>query len=198
MTGDADRLAVVAHELRSPVAALEALARAAPGLDAPEDCRRLVMLAVAAGRDIERLLGDPELLTLDLRRLDLSELVSGFAGESVTVRAGDPALVRADETRLRQALGNLVRNGLRHGRHVTLEVTEEGGRVVVEVADDGPGFDTDGDPFAHGTSGAGSTGIGLWLARAVAEAHDGSLELVSGASEGTRLRLALPSASGDR
>lgn len=198
MTGDVDRLAVVAHELRSPVAALEALALAAPGLVAPGDRRRVVALAIAAARDVERLLGDPELLSMELRPVDVSVLVAGLAGESVTVRAGEPAIVRADEMRLRQALGNLVRNGLRHGTHVTLEVTEHDGRVVVEVADDGPGFGTDADPFARGTSGAGSTGIGLWLARAVAEAHDGSLELVSGAAGGARLRLALPSASGGR
>ena len=72
---------------------------------------------------------------------------------------------------------------------------ESDGRVVVDVADDGPGLPDGLDPFARGTSGAGSTGIGLWLARAIADAHGGSLDLV-GTGPGGRFRLVLPSASG--
>ena len=47
-------------------------------------------------------------------------------------------------------------------------------------------------------SGIGSSGLGLWLARAIAEAHGGSLSLVAVAGPGARFRLALPRASGAR
>ncbi len=92
-------------------------------------------------------------------------------------------------------LGNLVGNGLRHGSTVSIDVVQRDGRVELDVSDDGPGVDPGLDPFARGTSNAGSTGIGLWLARRIAEAHGGSLELVRDAGAGARFRLALPSAS---
>jgi len=191
---DGDRLGVVAHELRSPVAALEALAAAAATTPAAER-GRLVALAVAAGRDIERLVSDPQLLSLRTEPVDVGALARGLASERVVVTVEGGARVTADPTRLRQALANLVENGLRHGSTVAIEVGESDGRVVVDVADDGPGLPDGLDPFARGTSGAGSTGIGLWLARAIADAHGGSLDLV-GTGPGGRFRLVLPSASG--
>ena len=102
----------------------------------------------------------------------------------MTVVVDGPAAALADPTRLRQALGNLVANGLRHGSHVTIDVEEASGSVVVDVADDGPGVDPAIDPFARGTSTAGSTGLGLWLARGIAEAHGGTLRLVPGPGRG--------------
>ena len=191
---DSGRLGVVAHELRSPVAALEALAAAAPTAPAAERAR-LVALAVAAGRDVERLLSDPQLVSLRPEAVDLGALALGLASERIVVTvAGSPRAI-VDPTRVRQALANLVENGLRHGTAVAIEVEARDGRVVVDVADDGPGLEDGLDPFARGTSGAGSTGIGLWLARAIAEAHGGSLDAV-GAGPGARFRLVLPSASG--
>ena len=72
---------------------------------------------------------------------------------------------------------------------------EEDGLVVVSVTDDGPGIEPGLDPFARGASGTGSTGYGLWLARAIAEAHGGTLELADSPAQGARLRLSLPSSS---
>jgi two-component system, OmpR family, sensor kinase len=191
---DADRLGVVAHELRSPVAALEALAAAAATTPVAER-ERLVALAVAAGRDVERLVLDPQLLSLRTGPVDLGALARGLASERVVVSVEGSTRVTADPTRLRQALANLVENGLRHGSTVAIEVGESDGRVVVDVADDGPGLPDGLDPFARGASAVGSTGIGLWLARAIADAHGGSLDPV-GAGPGARFRLVLPSASG--
>jgi signal transduction histidine kinase len=193
----AEHLAVVVHELRSPVAALAALVEAAPAIRDPDGRRRLVQLAVAAARDIERILADPELLSLRLERVDIGALASSFADDTVSVRVDGRPTATADPTRLRQAIANLVANGLRHGSHVAIDVAErDGAAIVVEVADDGPGIDPRIDPFARGMSGAGSSGIGLWLARAVAEAHGGSLEVVREPGGGARFRLALRSASG--
>lgn len=190
----ADRLRIVAHELRSPVAALTALAAAAA--DVPADERpRLLALAIAAGRDVERILGDPELVSLRPERVPVVALVSGFRADTVAVSVSGDPWVEADPTRLRQALANLVANGLRHGSRVTIDVGETDGRVVVDVVDDGPGVEPGIDPFARGVSGAGSSGLGLWVARSIAEAHGGSLERVADSSEGARFRLSLPSAS---
>ena len=200
MTGEGttsrERLRVVAHELRSPVAALVALADAAPALGGPDNRRRLLDLAVAAGRDVERILSDPELVSLRPVLVDVGALVSGLATGRVVVKVEGRPEARADATRLRQAVANLVENGLRHGTRVEIQVTVTDGEVVVDVTDDGPGVAPGLDPFARGVSGAGSSGLGLWLARTIAEAHGGSLVLVPGTEPGARFRLALPSASG--
>ena len=195
MSAERDRLAVLAHELRSPVAALAALAQAAGQLAADTDLRRALGLAVDAVRDIERLLGDRELLSLERTEVDLAALVEGLAGAAVAVRVDGQPVVQGDETRLRQLLANLVGNGLRHGTRVVVDVAERDGEVVLEVTDDGPGLDPLEDPFARGVSGVGSTGIGLWLARAIAEAHGGTLDAAPPDGGGATFRLALPSSS---
>ena len=195
--GEADatsRLGVLVHELRSPVAALTALAAAAREVPVAER-RSLIGLAIAAARDIDRILTDSSLLSLRPERVDVGAVVNAVRGDTVDVTISGRPYAEADPTRLRQALANLVANGLRHGSHVRIEVREGDRRVVVEVADDGPGVDPDVDLFARGASGAGSSGLGLWLARSIAEAHGGSLELVPGAGPGARFRLSLPSAS---
>jgi signal transduction histidine kinase len=185
----------VAHELRSPVAALVALAEAAPAVDGAPERRRIVALAVAAGRDVERILTDAELRSLRAERVDLGALASGLSTDLIEVNAEEGLLVEGDPTRLRQALANLVSNGLRHGSRIAIDVRALDGRVVVDVADDGPGVDPTVDVFARGVSGAGSSGLGLWVARAVAESHRGSLELVSAPGSGAVFRLSLPPAS---
>ena len=191
-----ERLHVLCHELRSPVAALEALAAAAGSVTAPTERRRLVALAIAAGRDVERLVSDPDVVSLRLERVDIGALARALEAPDVSVGVHGDSHASADATRLRQALANLVENGLRHGSSVAIEVGEEDGLVVVDVTDDGPGLDPGLDPFALGSTGVGSTGIGLWLARAIAVAHGGSLE-AGRAGPGARFRLCLPRASGE-
>ena len=190
----AERLRIVAHELRSPVAALSALAAAAPAVP-PAERRRLLLLAVAAARDAERILRDADVLSVRREPVDLGTLASAFAGDGVGVSVDGAAPVVGDRTRLRQVISNLVANGLRHGTRVDVDVVAQGGWACVEVVDDGPGVAEGIDPFARGASGVGSSGLGLWLARAIAEAHGGSLELVRGPGPGARFRLSLPSAS---
>jgi signal transduction histidine kinase len=179
------------------VAALVALAAAAPSIPSAERAR-LLALAIAAARDVERILADPELLSLRLETVDLGPLVAALADDSVAVTVTSPTTVAADPTRIRQAVANLVGNGLRHGSAVVIEVGETDGWARVDVSDDGPGVAPGIDPFARGTSGVGSSGLGLWLARAIAEAHGGSLSLVAATEPGTRFRLALPCVSGGR
>lgn len=190
---DADRLRLVAHEMRSPVAALAALSAAASSTDDPAVLRRILGLGIAAARDVERIVSDPDPASLRLEEVDVAMLAASFAGPSVHVQADGVARVRGDATRLRQVLANLVANAHRHGTQVDVVVAVVDAGVVVTVADDGPGVDPRLDPFARGASGAGSTGYGLWLARAIAEAHGGTLELADAPGGGASVRLSLPS-----
>ena len=183
---DAERLRLLAHELVSPVAALQALAAAAPRTD----LARVVDLAAAAGRDIERLLSDRDALSLRLEEGEIGGLLESLAGPGVSI-SFEPARVVCDPTRIRQALGNLVANGLRHGTAVTVVGRRDADRVTVEISDNGPGLPAGIDIFARGLSGAGSSGYGLWLARAIAQAHGGDLTAES-TSAGATFTLWVP------
>jgi len=185
----------LAHELRSPVAALDALSARAAGAPLPDGVlQRVVELAIAAAVDVVRLLSDPDLLSLQPERVGVHELLDGVAGPDVSVRAEDVTLV-CDPTRVRQAVRNLVANGLRHGSRVDIEASRDGEHAVIEVRDDGPGIAAGVDPFALGVSGDGSTGYGLWLSRSIADAHGGELVLVPGSGRGATFRLSLPLAA---
>ncbi len=116
------------------------------------------------------------------------------------VPAGSPSLrVVADPLRLRQALGNLVDNALRHGSGaVTLAARAEDGGVALAVTDEGPGFAPDiaGRAFERFTRGdaartRGGTGLGLAIVRAIAEAHGGTASI-----DGASVRLWLPPSQG--
>jgi len=187
-----EQLSVLAHELRNAVAALSALAERAEKRDLPlETLRRLAALGVASGRDIERLLSDPDLFSLHVRTVALGDLVGPLLGPTV-VGDVDDSMIVVDETRLRQALANLVANGLRHGTTVAIDARAVGDEIVIDVHDDGPGVEAGIDVFAAGASGIGSTGYGLWLARAIAKAHGGSLQLLDRPGGGASFRLAVP------
>jgi signal transduction histidine kinase len=194
-----DELALLVHELRAPVAALQALAGAVATATVAQRVR-IVQLAIAAGRDVERVLADPGLRAYRSLPVDLAAVAEAAAlldRARVSVELEPGLVVRGDPTRLRQVLANLVANALRHGNRVTVTGRRERGSVVVDVADDGPGLAAGIDAFARGASTAASTGLGLWLARTIAEAHGGTLEHVP-APAGATFRLALPPFVADR
>ncbi|MFY9807363.1 MAG: ATP-binding protein [Pseudonocardiaceae bacterium] len=102
------------------------------------------------------------------------------------LRVADSLIARVTPGRLREALGVLIDNALRHGAGVvTLSARWTGvgpdRMVVVEVTDGGEGVPEDlaAHVFDRGISGASSTGVGLALARALVEADGGRLELSS-------------------
>ncbi len=186
-----ERHGLLVHELRSPVAALDALAVGAQGLSL-SGLTRVAELAVAAGRDIERLFSDPDVLSFRPEDVDLGDLLESLVQPGVTYSA-EPARIVCDPTRMRQALANLVANGRRHGTTVTVTGRRGRGGIVIEVSDDGPGITAGIDVFDRGVSGVGSSGYGLWLARAIAEAHGGTLTLESTPGVGAVFTLEVPS-----
>jgi two-component system, OmpR family, sensor kinase len=207
------------HELRTPVAViraeLEGALRAGGHhpqvrealVAALEECDHLAQLA-------EDLLvvaraGEGE-LPLRCEQIEVRPLLEGvrtrFADRArerrreLRVEVDGALQVEADELRLRQALGNLVDNAMRHGGgDVVLRsraATPNGG-VELEVADGGPGFPPDlaeraFERFARGDVARtrGGTGLGLAIVRAIAEAHGGRAEIVAG--EGATVRIWLP------
>jgi signal transduction histidine kinase len=144
---------------------------------------------------------------------ELGPVVADFSaalaaqGRELVLDAAPGALARATPSRLREAVGVLVENAAQHGGGtVTIRVRAVGApadrpgaerRVVVEVEDDGPGIPDDLVPhvFERGFSGGSSTGVGLALARALAETDGGRLELRRPRPPLFTLYLAGPSAA---
>jgi signal transduction histidine kinase len=189
-------VAVVSHDMRSPLAGLlgylEVLERD-PTLSDEEVqrmharsrllTRRLIMLTedLLASATSEGLLVLPE--EIDLRR-QLDECVAAFPELSVIVRCPHDLQVMADPLRLQQILTNLVRNAQKHGAEpVRVHVAAlSSSQVQVTVSDAGPGVPPEFVPrmFDRYTRGPGrsthGSGLGLFVARSMAERHGGSLD----------------------
>jgi signal transduction histidine kinase len=121
----------------------------------------------------------------------------------VAVLNGTLPAIRGDRTRLRQVLGNLIDNAVKYspeGGKVEVTAVRAEGRVRIAVRDDGPGipreqqeriFEKFGRADVPGSSKPGS-GLGLFIARSIAEAHGGTLEVSSVPREGATFVLTLP------
>ena len=208
MSSDIDRLAVLAHEVRSPVAALAAIAEAYPAADAATRWR-LLELAAAAVAGLERLLADAAPASLLLERLDAGRLAVDAAetaalGGALVVAETEAGLeVGGDPERLRQALDNLIANAVGHspaGGTVTVTARREGGSVVIAVADEGDGIASADlarvfEPGVRLTAARPGSGLGLAVVRTIARAHGGEVEVESSPGQGATFRLVLPGAS---
>lgn len=203
-------LGAIGHDLKTPLAALRVR------IEAVEDDTERGRMA-AGIEDINRSLDD--ILSLarvgrpsdPLEPTELSALVADVIGEyedmgeEVTLGEMARMVMPLRATWLRRALRNLVSNALRYGTRARITLLREGHEAVLRVEDDGPGI-PEGEitrmlePFtrleASRNSSTGGTGLGLTLARAIADQHGGALHLVNriehGAVAGLTATLRLP------
>jgi len=211
-------VADVAHELRTPVAVLQANTEAlVDGLVAhtPDQTVSLHEEVLRLGRMVEDLqtLASAEAAALQLTRqpVDLAQIAAeeaeewdaSFATAGVGfTRCLEPAPVLADPGRLHQVITNLLSNALKftpRGGQVGMSLSRDGGQARLEVSDTGPGI-SPGDqghvfdrlwrgPGAAQTAGSG---IGLAVAAELARAHEGRIEVASELGRGSRFTLILP------
>jgi signal transduction histidine kinase len=127
-----------------------------------------------------------------IERTDLSALLASVAeeyedrGEPVELGATQRLALPLRATWLRRALRNLIDNAVRYGGKARVSLLSEGRHAVIRIEDDGPGI-PEGEiagmmePFARGEGSrnreTGGAGLGLTLARAIAEQHGGTVTL---------------------
>lgn len=214
-------VAHAAHELRSPLTRLYGeLSLALRRTRTPEEYRFTIEQALDATRRLKLLAEDLlELARLDAhtdepwRDVSLAEVMdsaeqsiaSDLRSKQIALDLRVPAVnVRSRRTDLERMLRNLLENAVRHsppGDKVTVSASTSSSSVVILVADSGPGVAFADrprvfEPFWRGTdqqaSGAPGAGLGLAIARQIARAHGGDIELEESPSGGALFRITLP------
>ncbi len=214
-------LADVVHELRTPLAVIQAQAEAIADGVYPADEEHLAPIVDATHslevlvEDLRALaLTDTGSLALNREPVDPGELVRDTAASfeaqaeasGVELRAdaaGDVPLVDADPVRIRGALGNVVANAIRYtprGGSVTIAAAKSGERIALSVSDTGTGISPELLPrvferFVRGRESPGS-GLGLAIAHDIVVAHGGQIEVTSSTPSGTTVKMTLPVVAG--
>jgi len=216
----ADFVSLVSHELRSPMAAVIGAANTLHSrwreLSAEHRDAFLALIADETTR-LSSLISDvldtsrieAGTFTFSFTDVDVAALVSDSvaAAEAVQDEVGivaelDGQLphVRGDRERLRQVLSNLIDNAVKYseaGSPVEVSARHLNRAVRVEVRDYGPGVPSEHqslifEKFGRAKGNRPGTGLGLFIARSIAEAHGGTLDVESKPGEGATFVLELP------
>jgi signal transduction histidine kinase len=218
----ADFVSLVSHELRSPMAAVIGAARTLQErwreLTPEQRASFLALISDETSR-LATLIGDvldtsrieAGTFSYSFSDVDVARLVReavaaiGLGQDEVAVVARAPDTVphvRGDPERLRQVLLNLIENAVKYspaGGAVDVGAWSENGRVMIAVEDHGPGIPREQhglifEKFGRANVGGGKpgSGLGLFIARSIAEAHGGKLDVRSTPGEGATFTLDLP------
>ena len=218
----ADFVSLVSHELRGPMATVIGAARTLQvrWRDLEPDQRESFLaligdettrLAALIGDVLDTSRIDAGTFTYRFRDVDIAILVrdtvaaASLGQDQVPVRAqiatGVPP-VRGDAERLRQVFGNLIDNAVKYspaGEPVEVHVSQSNATVLVAVCDHGPGIGVDDqrlifEKFGRVAGGASKpgTGLGLYIARSIAETHGGTIAVSSTLGHGATFTVRLP------
>jgi signal transduction histidine kinase len=219
----AELVTTVAHELRSPLTSVKGFTATllAKWARFTDEQKQLMLQTINADADrVTRLISE----LLDVSRIDAGRVevrrqvvdVAAVAQHVVdgcvatgeprsrfvlTIAAGLPE-IWGDVDKVHQVIVNLVENALRHGAGtVTVDIRPTGDGVEVRVSDEGTGVPVDARPHIFGKfwrgSRRGGTGLGLYIARGLVEAHGGTIEAGSTPAGGAEFRFVLPAGTPD-
>lgn len=221
-----DFVAMVSHELRSPmtvVAGIADILKKRQSALSPEQRDELVDTLGREARRLTRLVSevldleaiDQGGMELQLGSIDLAELAreavtdAGVAGRTdLSVGRGD-AVCQVDGDRVKQVLLNLISNAAKFSGEdhpISVRVSPEADGVSISVQDEGPGIAPEDveklfQRFSRLDTGAGrkpGSGLGLYLSRSIVEAHDGKIWVESQTGNGATFNFKLPRRASDR
>ena len=194
-------LAAVSHDLRTPLTRLRLRLEALPQAEREAAAQDIAAIDALLDDTLavlrEQRAGEPE-------RVDLGALLQALAddlaeqGQPVELLPPAPGtLVRARPVALRRVLDNLVGNALRHGGNARLQARRDGGFVELCVDDDGPGIPPEQiarafEPWVRLREQGAGQGLGLAIARDLAERDGATLVLANRPEGGLRACLRLP------
>ena len=199
-------LGAIGHDLKTPLAALRVRVESV----ADEDQRaRMAATIEEVVRTLDEILELARVGRADAapERAELSALAASVVeefedmGEPVTLADGPRINAPVHIIWLKRGLRNLVSNAVRYGGGAQVAVVREGDTIVLRVDDEGPGIPEDRiaamlEPFVRGEASrnreTGGAGLGLTLARAVADQHGGELVLANRSTGGLRADLRIP------
>lgn len=210
MIDEKDRmLGAIGHDLRTPLASLRIRAESMEPVEEREQM-------IATIEEMAALLDD----TLELARsgrsseaaraLDVGALVDAVVeelrgmGQPVTFAGGGRAVATVRPNLIRRAVRNLIDNAVKYAGSAAATVYTQGDRLVIEIKDEGPGIPAPQlaavqEPFVRleesRSRSTGGTGLGLTLARAAAQLHNGELLLSNRPEGGLAARMCLPLAA---
>lgn len=221
-------VADASHELRTPLTSIRGFAELyrQGAVRSDDDVARLMQRIEAEGARMGLLVEDLLMLArldqqrpLTLAAVDLAAVAGDAVHDAKAVQPdrpialhldeslGDVPVVRGDEGKLRQVVGNLVTNALQHtptGVRVTVTVTEDAedpAVLVLRVADEGPGmaaedaervFERFYRADASRSRGPGGTGLGLAIVASLVAAHGGSVDVRTAPGAGSVFTVRLP------
>lgn len=186
----------------------------------PEKEQRIIASIQRASASLERMISDlldisrieARRLSVERRMVDLRELVERVVastratteGFEVRVAASGEQPAFVDPDRIEQVLANLLSNAAKYGDRgaaILIEVSSHEDRVEVAVTNHGPGISAEELPHLFGRfarterareSGVPGTGLGLYIAKGLVEAHGGHISVESTPGERTTFRLTIP------
>ncbi len=212
-------LAGLSHELKTPLALIRGYAETLAHREVRRDdalftdsLEVILTETQHLTRMVDRLLLAARLqsgeLTLDVDDVDLVPLVQRLVGEFQaihpdhrwTFESNGAAIVAGDGDRLREVIGNLLSNAAKFspaGTAVAVAVESTGGQAVVTVTDSGIGIEPRDaervfERFFRASNRVEGAGLGLYMSRAIVEAHGGTLALASEPGRGSRFTVAIP------
>ena len=203
-------LAAVSHDLRTPITRMrlraEDIENEALRAQFFRDLTSMQNLVQAALSFLRGQAAPAHKTNTDLPAL-VQTVCDDFSDTGGAVRYSGPAhlYVACEPDQLMRAIGNLIDNGLKFGKSVSVRMEARDGCAVLDIQDDGPGIAAAEkaqvtEPFYRGDAarnlnGGDSFGLGLSIAQAIVVRNDGRFELLDGRPHGLVARISLPLAS---
>lgn len=211
----------IAHELRTPLATLQSHLEAMidgiwePNPQRLSHCNDEVIRLTRLISELDQITAiESDIISLNKSQINLSELLTEIA-ENYRVVMREKMIdlqkdidanieIQADSDRIKQILVNLLSNAYKYtaaNGQVQVSLRAQGSMAVITIKDNGPGIKAEDLPhvferFYRGdlsrSRKTGGTGIGLTIAKALTEAHQGKLQIVSEYGKGVQVEVQLP------